>query len=123
VPFKPGQSGNPGGRTRDKIFTDALRIAINVDDPISGKKKVRVIAEKLVDEAMAGEPWAVQMVADRIDGKPVQAVEVGGQGEFAHMSDDELQAHIVTQTAALGLSEAGLSAINKGRKAPRKDQH
>jgi glutathione peroxidase len=33
---------------------------------------MRVIAEKLVEQAIAGEGWAIQQVADRIDGKPAQ---------------------------------------------------
>ena len=71
--WKKGQSGNPGGRsTNDKPLTDALRIAVNETDPVTKKRKLRVIAEKLVECAMGGEPWAVQQVADRLDGKPAQ---------------------------------------------------
>jgi len=41
------------------------------DDP-SGKHKLRRIAEKLVEAALDGQSWAIQQVADRIDGKPAQ---------------------------------------------------
>jgi hypothetical protein len=41
------------------------------DDP-AGKRKLRRIAEKLVDAALDGQSWAIQQVADRIDGKPAQ---------------------------------------------------
>jgi hypothetical protein len=77
--FEKGQSGNPGGRPKEKAFADALRLAVNAEVEIEGekKKKLRVIAERLVAEAMAGEGWAVQQVADRLDGKPAQAV-IGG---------------------------------------------
>ena len=37
---------------------------------------MRVIAEKLVEQAIAGEGWAIQQVADRIDGKPAQEQHV-----------------------------------------------
>lgn len=80
--FEKGQSGNPGGRPKEKAFADALRIAVNVEVENEGekKKKLRLIAERLVAEAMAGESWAVQQVADRLDGKPAQAV-IGGDDD------------------------------------------
>jgi Family of unknown function (DUF5681) len=71
MPFKKGQSGNPGGRVRDRAFTDMLRVALNEKDS-KGVKKLRVIADKLVASAMAGNPFAVQQIADRLEGKPTQ---------------------------------------------------
>jgi hypothetical protein len=81
--FEKGQSGNPGGRPKEKAFADALRLAVNAEVEVEGekKKKLRVIAERLVAEAMAGEGWAVQQVADRLDGKPAQAVVGGGEDD------------------------------------------
>lgn len=35
------------------------------------------IAKILVDKAIAGEPWAIQEVANRFDGKPAQSLQVG----------------------------------------------
>jgi len=72
--FEKGNRANPGGRPKEKAFTDALRLAVNAEVESDGqkKKKLRVIAERLVAEAMAGESWAVQQVADRLDGKPAQ---------------------------------------------------
>jgi len=80
--FEKGQSGNPGGRPKEKIFADALRLAINaeVDDEGTKVKKIRKIAERLVTEAIAGESWAIQQVADRLDGKPAQAL-IGGDDD------------------------------------------
>lgn len=77
--FEKGQSGNPGGRPKEKAFADALRLAVNEETEIDGvkTKKLRHIANRLVAEALAGESWAVQQVADRLDGKPAQAV-IGG---------------------------------------------
>ena len=68
--WKKGQSGNPKGR--EKVFADAVRLAVNEVDPVTGLKKLRVIAEAMTTAAMAGEPWAVQQIADRLDGKPAQ---------------------------------------------------
>jgi uncharacterized protein DUF5681 len=69
--WEKGKSGNPGGRTKEKVFTEQLRIAVNTVDA-EGIKKLRRIADKLADCAVAGESWAIQQVADRLDGKPAQ---------------------------------------------------
>jgi hypothetical protein len=37
---------------------------------------MRRVAEKLADCALNGEPWAISLVADRIDGKPKQESDV-----------------------------------------------
>ena len=71
MPFKKGSSGNPGGRPKDKAFADAVRVAVNRDGD-DGRKKLTMLAEKLVDFALAGEGWAMQQIADRLDGKPAQ---------------------------------------------------
>ncbi|MBP1091931.1 DUF5681 domain-containing protein [Bradyrhizobium diazoefficiens] len=77
--FQPGNRANPGGRPKEKKFTEALRVALAEEIEKDGQKttKLRVIADRLVTEAMAGESWAIQQVADRIEGKPPQAI-VGG---------------------------------------------
>jgi hypothetical protein len=93
--FKKGQSGNPGGRTKERLFTDALRLELNreTNDGSGKRKKISVIAEKLVECAMAGESWAVQQVADRMEGKPQQAIDIAhDQRSPAAMSDAELAA-------------------------------
>src|SRR5262249_4377582 len=81
-----GQSGNPLGRRSEKEFAAQLRIVlaelVDENDPQS-VRKMRRIAEKLVDWAMSGEPWAIAQVADRLDGKPAQMIEAPtGGGEM-----------------------------------------
>ena len=70
MPFEPGQSGNPAGSQKAKRFYNALDRAIVQDD----SKRLRDTAEKLLDLAAAGEPFAMQMLADRLDGKPAQVI-------------------------------------------------
>ena len=81
MPFAPGQSGNPAGNQKAKPFYDALNRAIAQDDA----KRLRAAAEKLLDLAASGEPWAVQHLADRLDGKPKQQIdaEINGQISLA----------------------------------------
>ena len=75
--WQAGQSGNPQGAQKRKRFYDALDRAILQDD----SQRLRNAAEKLLDLAQAGEPWAVQMLADRLDGKAAQSLTVSGDAE------------------------------------------
>lgn len=73
-----------GGRPpREKSFFNALSVAlaqVNGTD-LEGKRvtKLRTIAEKLVEAAESGEAWAIREIADRVDGKPMQAIEHSGE--------------------------------------------
>ena len=71
--FKKGISGNPGGRSREKIFTDALRLELNRIDPNDKekRKKINKLAEKLVECAIEDkQSWAFQQIVDRLEGRP-----------------------------------------------------
>jgi len=72
--FVKGKSGNPGGRPKDKPWQDALRMAALEPDG-SGVRKLRRIAEAVVDAAIAGDMAAAREIGDRLDGKAVQAIE------------------------------------------------
>ena len=95
--FKKGISGNPGGRSREKIFTDALRLELNRVDPRDKekRKKINRLAEKLVECALEDkESWAFQQIADRLEGKPVQVVDatIDDRHDIEEFSDAELTA-------------------------------
>ena len=66
-----------GGRPpKEKSFANMLNIAIK-EAHDEGRDKLRAIADKLVDLAISGELQAIKEIADRIDGKPAQAI-IGG---------------------------------------------
>lgn len=67
--FQPGQSGNPGGRKKEKPWRDALNLALNDGDG----KRLRKIAEKVVELAEKGDPTAYKEIAERLEGKVPQA--------------------------------------------------
>ena len=94
--FKKGISGNPGGKSGHKIFTDALRLDVNRIDPKNpDRKKINALAEKLVNAALIdGESWAFQQIADRLEGKPVQpiATTADDRTHIDEFSDAELTA-------------------------------
>ena len=70
--FKKGISGNPGGKSKYKIYSDALRVEVN---RIDNRRKINALAEELVSCALAGEGWAFNEIGDRLEGKPMQPIE------------------------------------------------
>lgn len=81
--WQPGQSGNPGGRRKDKPWRDALNQAVNAiaeGDP-QGRKKILLIAEAVANAAMGGDMQAAREIGDRLDGKAVQAIANDDDGE------------------------------------------
>lgn len=63
-----------GGRPpKEKSFANMLKIAVSAEGK-SGQPKLREVAEMLVDQALAGEGWAIKEIGDRIDGKVAQAI-------------------------------------------------
>lgn len=89
-----GRSGTNKGK--DKAFADAVRLVVQEVDPKSGLKKLRRLAEKLYDEAMKGEGWAMCQIADRLDGKPAQesTVTFDDKRDAADWTRDELVAFL-----------------------------
>jgi len=91
-----GRSGTNKGK--DKPFTEALRMEIAAAG--ADHKRLRRIAAKALDLAEAGESWAVQFVADRLEGRPAQSMDMTvRQASAKELTDDELA------DIALGRSE------------------
>jgi hypothetical protein len=90
--WKPGQTGNAGGRPKSKVLTDALRAAL--DKPISeeirrttnlkpGTTFAELLAETMIREAIIGKNKvsAFSEIADRVEGRAAQSVTLGGDPE------------------------------------------
>ncbi len=74
-PFKPGQSGNPNGRPKKALLSDALRRQLA--EAVQGAPEKTIaehIARALIREAVAGNVQAIREVGDRTEGKPAQAI-------------------------------------------------
>jgi len=84
---------NNGGRKADKLIGDALRVAakrVQEGDP-QGRTKLAIAAEKVVEAAVEGDLAAFKEMADRIDGKAVQQMDVTTtERAVSDMTDDEL---------------------------------
>jgi hypothetical protein len=92
--FQPGQSGNPGGRSKAKPFRDALRMealsAENGEECIAKPGSLRWNARKLLEQ---GDVQSIRELADRLDGKVPQGI----------VGDDEHDAIRVANTVTLDL--------------------
>ncbi len=75
--FKPGASGNPNGRPKLTILSEALRAELALSVPgASEETQAEAIAKALVASAMKGDVSAAREIADRTEGKPKQAIDV-----------------------------------------------
>ena len=86
--FRPGQSGNPRGRTPGTVIkrTIEVRDLCNrlVDDP-----KYRASLRRRL---LAGTAGAMEVLLWHYAyGKPIARVETGEPGAFSDLSDDELK--------------------------------
>jgi|SRR5215467_5695148 len=76
--FKKGQSGNPGGRPKSKLLSEAYRskLAELVPGDHKGRTYAELICDKMIELAAKGKVQAASEIADRVEGKPRQAYEV-----------------------------------------------
>ena len=110
--------GSPSsGNKRDKLIRDALMIAVNrvqEGDP-QGRKKLAVAAAKVVEMAVEGDLAAFKEIADRIDGKAPQSVDVTTRHEqpITEWTDADLERVIAERSA-------GSARVAKASEGPQK---
>lgn len=71
-------AGKPRGPKSDKLWADAVRMAVlREEEDSDGKirKRLNIIADNLCRMAMTGDTQAIKEIGDRLDGKAKQAVE------------------------------------------------
>lgn len=88
--WKPGQSGNPGGRKPGLSITAVLRKMLDeaVEDTQGNKVKMkRAVARALLVRALGGDVRAIRELLDRTEGKVAEKHEVWGS---LHMSTTDL---------------------------------
>ena len=88
--------GNKNGATGTE-WRDAIRHALaEIGRDVDGKeaayrKGLYEVADKFIEAAKAGEPWAMKEIGDRMDGKPKQSQEISGPGG----GDIPVKAHLI----------------------------
>lgn len=106
----------PGNQWTNKEWRDAIRVSVRrFHDENAGVRKLQVIADKLVDEAVTGAAWAVTEVGNRLDGRPAQDLHVQQNitHDLAGLSDAELAERIQRELAAL--ADRGPEAADQGK--------
>lgn len=85
MPFRKGQSGNPGGRPkREWSWSGELAKAVEASAK-DGKPIKYHVARSLVAEALKGNVMAQKELMNRMDGMPQQDVTSGGEAIGAVM--------------------------------------
>jgi hypothetical protein len=67
--FQKGVSGNPLGKTKSALLTDAVR------RQLCDTGDLEVIAKALIGKAKKGDLEAVKILFDRLEGKPTQKID------------------------------------------------
>lgn len=70
-----GTVGNTNATKRNRLLGDTLKRELT-----QNPEEVLAIARKLIESAKAGEPWAMTLIHERVDGKLPQPV-VGDDDE------------------------------------------
>jgi len=73
--WKPGQSGNPGGRPRTAKLSEACRakLASTIPGDSTGRTYAKAIADELARRALKGDIRAAEELANRAEGRPGQS--------------------------------------------------
>lgn len=88
MPFKAGQSGNPGGRPKsNKVLTQHLIAALNEIDGETKATRARMIVNALIDRAIGGDVAAAKEAFDRIEGKVPQAIAGDPENPITHIHE------------------------------------
>jgi hypothetical protein len=91
--FKPGQSGNPGGRPKHDVASEIAQ-ALFMDNP-------ELIYEAFLKVLKKGSPYGFQVLADRAFGrlKETHAIE---HSPYKDASNEDLEARILELKRKLG---------------------
>lgn len=81
----PRPAGSPN---KDKPFVEALRMELAAAG--DNHKALRRIAKTLIGMAENGDMQAISAIADRLDGKPAQTVDMNVRKIARELTDDEL---------------------------------
>lgn len=74
----PGQVGNTNSSKSNRLWADTIRRAVTQSDG----KRLRRIAEALLDKAAEGDIAAIKEIGDRLDGKAQQSIEQHVTGDL-----------------------------------------
>ena len=109
--FKPGQSGNPGGRPK-KPVTAALESELNNLVPGDSEKRtwLQLMVQGAIKKAVKGDMKAFAEIIDRLEGKSMQAHELSGPGGGAINVQSRTPQQVEKRISEL-LAKAGVKTL------------
>ena len=106
-PWPKGVSGNPGGRPKKRLISDELERLLQQSPNAGGKTCAAALAEVLLEHALKGDLRAIAEVANRVEGKPVQAVDLDVNSHphdlLEGLTDEELEERLAELQEKLGV--------------------
>lgn len=94
MPFEKGKSGNPGGRGKAKPISDMYRRII------ADERRLKRYCMSVYRAAIQGDMVAAKEIADRLEGKPLQSIDVTDTRTDSASRLAELLASAVTADSA-----------------------
>ena len=90
--FKPGQSGNPGGRAKTKLISQAYQEFLGEVDTKKRRTIAQEMAKQNIQKGLKGDLAAIREITDRTEGRAVDQTQlfIGGKIEHRHSCIDEL---------------------------------
>lgn len=94
--------GNKNG-AKGRQFLQALEMALDSKggdkiNPIGRMKPLVQMSERLIEKAVEGDGFALKEIADRLDGKPRQALDLGSQPDNPIKIDSTIDATEAAQS-------------------------
>lgn len=116
--FVPGVSGNPAGKPKGiKHMTTILDEAIRKVAEGTGNTYDKEIVKALMEKARTGDTKAIDMIFDRLEGKPKQSMEIEGDGTQILILPIELinkhEAHTSTSDNSNGHTQVQSSELRQ----------
>ena len=81
---KGGQPNNTNAQKRGAFLRELNK------ELTQNPEQLRKAIKKLLEQASKGEPWAIQMLADRLDGKPISGKLIAESGD----ADDDSREYV-----------------------------
>lgn len=111
--YKPGFSGNPGGRPLGSLsLVNIIKTELEKETgEIDKKSQAHRIVEKMIEKAMGGDEKVFKIIMNYIEGMPLQRVETippaPSQLNLSVYTDDELRQ--LTTLLKKGATTSGVS--------------
>ena len=107
IPFEKGNRANPLGagahdpvvRANKRFLSEALK-----HDLINDPEYVEDFISALKKNAKRDKRWA-EMMLDRLEGKPIQGIEVENITPYAHLTDEEVKLKLIEEAKKINAAQ------------------